>query len=171
MRLFIAIQLSKDIKDKLIDIQDEFRCNQVRGNYTVEENMHLTLAFIGDFHDPDLVLEAMSIVDFPAFPICLETIGAFRDLWWAGLSKNRELENLVKNLRHHLADTGIPFDKKRFMPHITLIRRAEIYTGFQPLDLKIPKARMLVERISLMQSTRGKHGMIYTELGAVEATE
>ena len=35
--------------------------------------------------------------------------------------------------------------------------------------MKIVPADMLVDEFSLMCSTRGKHGMIYTELGVVSA--
>ena len=48
MRLFIAINLSEEIKYALMDIQDTMRSYGVRGRDTVPDNMHLTLAFIGD---------------------------------------------------------------------------------------------------------------------------
>ena len=47
---------------------------------------------------------------------------------------------------------------------VTLIRRAE---GNMP-GIQIARAEMRVERISLMRSDRGKHGMIYTELRTSE---
>ena len=59
MRLFIAIQLNKIMKDALIDAQNQMHENGVRGNYPPMENLHLTLAFIGDYPDPEDVLEAM----------------------------------------------------------------------------------------------------------------
>ena len=63
---------------------------------------------------------------------------------------------------------GFAGGKVRFSPHITLIRRAEYkYEGEIPV-YDAPKGRMKVESISLMRSDRGKHGMIYTEIGSVE---
>ena len=58
MRLFIAITLSDAMKDALIDVQNTMYEHGVRGNYTKEENLHLTLAFIGEYPDPEAVLDA-----------------------------------------------------------------------------------------------------------------
>lgn len=168
MRLFIAIQFNDEIIDALTGFQSELREQGVKGNFTPEENLHLTLSFIGDFNDPDAVIEAMESSNFRPFDIKLDGVGHFGDLFWVGLSDNPALNAYVKRLRHCLADAGIPFDKKRFSPHITLIRRAEYkYEGEIPV-YDVPKGRMKVESISLMRSDRGKHGMIYTEIGSVE---
>ena len=48
MRLFIAINLSDDMKAALLDLQNDLYDRGVRGRYTTEENLHLTLAFIGE---------------------------------------------------------------------------------------------------------------------------
>ena len=168
MRLFIAIQLSEQIKDSIRDVQDEFREQGVKGNYTSYENMHLTLAFIGEYNDPDRVLEVMEKVVFSPFDMKMNMVGNFTDLWWAGVSEYKEVTELVKSLRHQLADAGIPFDKKRFMPHITFLRKP-VYTESKELRTNIITAGMTVDRISLMRSTRGKNGMIYTEIGSVLA--
>jgi 2'-5' RNA ligase len=77
---------------------------------------------------------------------------------------------VARRVRRALAEAGIPFDRKRFVPHITVLRRAELGRCGLPA-LTVPSARMTVRRISLMRSDRGKSGMIYTELGAVEAEE
>ncbi|MCR5324507.1 MAG: hypothetical protein K6E85_14720 [Lachnospiraceae bacterium] len=58
MRLFVAIQLSDDMKDAIGSVQEEFKDQGVKGNYTSRENMHLTLAFIGEYGNPDEVLDA-----------------------------------------------------------------------------------------------------------------
>ena len=169
MRLFIAIQLNEEMRNLLGDIQDSYRRMAVRGNYTPAENLHLTLAFIGEYDDPDKVLEALEAVSFQPFRISLDRTGCFGDLHWAGIADSPQLENLVKQIRHALADAGIPFDKKRFRAHITFLRRATFLRGAKTPFPGIKTANMLVEEIALMCSTRGKHGMIYTKIGAVEA--
>ena len=62
MRLFIAIQLDEAAKEYLSSVQDQFRESNVRGSYTPEENLHLTLAFIGEYTDPDKVMDALESV-------------------------------------------------------------------------------------------------------------
>lgn len=54
-RLFISVDLNDEMKDSLTGIQDAMRAYGIRGRETVPENMHLTLAFIGDYDDPGLV--------------------------------------------------------------------------------------------------------------------
>ena len=152
MRLFIAIPLSDAMKDALTAVQDEMYANGVRGNFTPRENMHLTLAFIGEYPDKDQVMDALSTVSFSAFSLSL-----------SGMDESAPLHAVVRRIRHALADHNIPFDRKRFSPHITLIRKA---TGTMP-GIQIEKVSMPVERILLMRSDRGKHGMIYTEVGEV----
>lgn len=155
MRLFIAIELSRDMKDALVTLQDQMRFQRISGNYTPVENPHLTLAFIGDYPAPDDVI----LPDFNAFELRLSGYDCFGDLWWVGIGSSPDLEGCVRRLRRRLAESGIPFDKKRFTPHITLARR----TAGQPA-LSVPDMSMRVDHISLMRSERGRHGMIYTEL-------
>ncbi len=163
MRLFIAIPLGDAMRDAVRAVQDEFRRRGVRGNYTRAENLHLTLAFIGEYADADYVLETMASVQPRPFELRLRGIGAFGDLWWIGLDQSAALEGCARGLRRALADAGIPFDRKRFSPHITLIRRAECPGRGMPAAA-VPDAAMTVERIALMRSDRGKSGMIYTEI-------
>ena len=165
MRLFIAINLSDAMKDSLISMQNALYDRGVRGNYTPEENLHLTLAFIGEYPDAEPVLDALSSVSFRPFELRLEGMGRFGDLWWSGMRDSVPLAAVVRRIRRALAENGIPFDKKRFSPHITLIRKA---SGALPGIAPEP-ASMTVTALSLMRSDRGRNGMIYTELGSVEA--
>ena len=166
MRLFIAINLSEEMKESLMDIQDAMRDCGIYGRETVPENMHLTLAFIGDYDDPDYVKRIINSIDIRPFDISLSGVGAFRDLWWVGIENSPPLQAVVRKLRRALSDAGIPFDRKRFKPHITIIRRAEgDFTNVSSTELEAyTNVSMTVDYISLMRSDRGKQGMVYTEL-------
>ena len=167
MRLFTAINLTQPLRDALIGLQNELYDHGVRGRYTSEEDLHLTLAFIGEYPDPQPVLDALSAVSFTPFPLTLEGLGSFGSLWWAGLRDSAPLTAVGRRIRRALAENGIPFDRKRFSPHITLLRKAE---GPLP-GLSLAPVTMTVETVSLMRSDRGRHGMIYTEVGRLEAAE
>ena len=151
------------MKNALINVQNKMFDRGIRGNYTSEENMHLTLAFIGDYPDMGPVLDALAEVALVPFDITLKGIGCFGDLWWAGLKDSVPLSAVARRVRRALSEHDIPFDRKKFSPHITLIRKAH---GEMP-GLKMEAASMTVSRISLMRSDRGKNGMIYTELGSI----
>ena len=165
MRLFIAIHLAGAMKDALSAAQEQMYERGVRGNFTPRENMHLTLAFIGEYPDKEQVMDALSTVTFSSFTISLLGMGCFRDLWWAGMDESAPLAAVVRRIRRALAENDIPFDRKRFTPHVTLLRKA---IGTMP-GIQIDKISMPVERISLMRSDRGKRGMIYTEVGEIRS--
>ena len=166
MRLFIAIQLSEDMKREILRIQEAFRRKGVSGNYTKPENLHLTLAFIGEHPDAEPILDILETLPLTPFEMSLEGIGAFGDLWWAGIEDSAPLQAVVRRLRRALAEADIPFDRKKFSPHITLIRRANgrLSDASKEEMAEHFDASIRVNHISLMRSDRGKHGMIYTEL-------
>ena len=165
MRLFIAINLSPEMKNALTAAQRAMYHRGVRGNFTPEENLHLTLAFIGEYPSADAVMDALSSVTFTPFNLALDGVGRFGELWWAGLRESAALIAVVRRVRRALAESGIPFDRKRFTPHITLIRKA----SRDAAGITIAPGTMTVRTVSLMSSRRGRNGMIYTEIGVIEA--
>ena len=100
------------------------------------------------------------------FDISLEGMGSFGNLWWVGIKENDRLEVLARILRRRLVENDVPFDRKKFRPHVTLIRKQESVMPLSPNDFAgiIQGATMTVDHISLMRSDRGKNGMIYTEI-------
>ncbi len=165
MRLFVAIRFNDEILDALEELQADLLQSGLRGNYTRVENLHLTLAFIGEYGDVEAVKDALGNVEFSPFEISLQGIGRFGDLYWAGIRENEGLEKLAKRIRRALADAGIPFDKKKFNPHITLVRKA-LYRGHGALpEVTLPEVGMQADHFLLMNSERGRNGMIYSEIG------
>ncbi len=165
MRLFIALQFDDNILDALTGFQDDLKNKGVTGNFTRRENLHITLAFIGDYGNPEKVLDVLEQVEFDPVEISLKGVGSFRDIFWAGIKDSPELAGYVRRLRRELSAQGIPYDKKKFAPHITLIRKASYIGGGNiPVD-DPPAGNMTATRAFLMKSERGKRGMIYTELG------
>ena len=167
MRLFVAIRLSEELKTALCQTQREMEARGIRGKFSPEENLHLTLAFIGDYPEAEPVLDALRTVRFRPFALSLDGIGCFGDLWWAGIRDSAALTAVARRVRRALAENGIPFDRKRFSPHITLIRKASKAAA----GVSVPPAEMTVGALSLMRSDRGRNGMLYTELGTVEAEQ
>ena len=169
MRLFIAICFDDNMLDSLTEIQEDLMECGVNGNYTRRENLHLTLAFIGEYDDPEQVVEVMQKIPLRSFSIKLSGFRPFKDMVFAELEENENLRDYVKRLRKALLDEEIPFDRKKFLPHVTLIRRASSTKGKTFWPEFQESETMRVNGISLMKSERGKHGVIYTEIGYVRA--
>ena len=165
MRLFIAIQFEETFKQALLDVQRAFKNCGIKGNYTKPENLHLTLAFIGEYGNPQKILDALNDIEFTPLELSLNEIGQFETILWAGISANEHLRQNVKRIRRALAEQEIPFDRKKFLPHITLVRQYSLTKRTQFPDIIIPHLSMKVRDFSVMRSERGKNGMIYTEIG------
>ena len=171
MRLFIAIEFTDNIRNELKRFQQDLKRNGMSGRFVPNENLHLTLAFIGEYSDPEEILDIMEEVHWTSFQIKLDGVGRFNDLFWAGIAENPALAACTRRIRRALAEHGITFDRKKFSPHITLVRRAEADFRSIVEITEPPKGSMRVDRISLMRSDRGKSGMIYTEVGAIPADD
>ena len=166
MRLFIAIPFTKEIRKELQRFQNDLKRAGMTGRFSPVENLHLTLAFMGEYADPQDILDIMEQIPFEAFDLSLEGFGHFHDLYWAGIANCPPLAAYVRRLRRALAENDIPFDRKKFSPHITLVRKGVVRDGISILD---PSSGMMhVDHIALMRSDRGKNGMIYTEVGGVD---
>ena len=161
MRLFIAIQLSDPMKKALVNMMHELKKQGVEGNYVPAQNLHMTLAFIGEYDDPARIKEVISRVPVPEFRMSLSDMGNFGNILWAGVKGNQKLKAYVKDLRSALDAEGIPYDRDKFVPHITLIRK---YTAKRSYKVSMPKAEMMVKRASLMKSEQKDRKPVYKEL-------
>ena len=169
MRLFIAIVLDENMTDALAEMQDDLMRVGIKGGYTKPENLHITLAFLGENDEPEKVIEVMRDVPLKSFSIKVAGTRRFKDMVFANVEENQALHDYVKRIRKALSENDIEYDMKKFMPHITLVRRASGNKDF-PVQYEIDtEETMRVKGISLMKSERGKHGMIYTEIGYVRA--
>ena len=172
MRLFIAINFSDEVKDALCETIAELRDASRRGRYTLRENLHLTLVFIGESGRVDDIIDVMEDAAEEAFPepieIALSSAGVFPgrggDLHWVGVENTPALRGLAKALSDGLRAEGFHIEKRRFTPHITIGR--EIILGAEA-DIKVHPAGMAADHISLMRSDRVGGKLVYTEIATV----
>lgn len=174
MRLFVALLLSEEMKDVLCQSQTELRNHARSGNFSRRENLHLTLAFLGDC-PPSAVARIRRAMNGAAaesspFSITLRGLGRFRrpgaDLWWAGLEKEIALTHLADSLRRELKGEGLTLDEKPFSPHLTLARQVDA-PGLRPEDIPQERVSQPVVSMSLMESTRVNGVLTYREILSV----
>lgn len=180
-RIFIAINLPKDIKEKLFSYQEKWPELPVR--WTKKENLHITLVFLGAVNNEEL-LEICKITKEVAqkhspFPVSFKRIcygppGKVppRMVWVEG-EKSKELGELQKDLEDMLfggsiKNIGKP-EAREYTPHLTLGRIKE--WEFRKID---PEERPEVETdinldfdvnsIEVMESELKRGGPEYTIL-------
>ncbi len=164
MRLFIAIPMSPSLKETLLSAMEILKKQGVRGRYAPLQNLHLTLAFIGEVPDAAPVIAALRKVRFRPFRLTLSGTVTFENILCAGVSGSAELSSLAEEIRRQLDAAGISYDRKQFKPHITLIRNM---TGFRGVTM--PGGSMTVKSFSLMQSEMTDGRRVYTEVFRVGA--
>lgn len=172
MRLFIALLFQDETRRQLLCVQERLRQPAGRGSFTRPENLHLTLAFLGEIPSDRLAAVKQAMARTPMQPLSLvfDYLGSFRqqgsDLWWVGLRPDAVLTAMQRDLTAALAQEGFRLESRHFQPHLTLARKVSA-------DAQIDRAALLpspiaapVSRISLMLSERINGVLTYTELFA-----
>ena len=164
MRLFIAIQPAGGFLRALTALQEKLRKAGVAGKYLEPSNLHLTLAFIGEWAEN--VTELLPQVEKP-FRLTLSHFGIFpkAGVLWVGVKPSKALNRIAENVRQNLSEARIPFDSKAFAAHITLVRKPNIPYSANLAQIKVPQATMTVKEICLYRSDHGERGTVYTVIG------
>lgn len=169
-RVFIAINLPDDIKEKLAEFRDEWP--ELPARWTKKENLHITLSFLGYLTDEEL-LEVVDSVKKIAqkhqpFEILLNRIclgpphRPARMIWLEG-ETNQELIRL----RNDLEKT----EQREFRTHITLARLKQSEWRNLREKPEIEKDISLsfpVESIEIMESVLSPKGPTYFILEKIQ---
>jgi 2'-5' RNA ligase len=173
MRLFYAVNFSNTVKKRLLDIQNALKAQASKGNFTLEDNLHLTLAFIGEVpqdRSGPLLQIAHAFVVTP-FELRLSGLGRFRrdggDILWVGIEENKNLISIYNKLSGQIIDAGFDIEKRKFTPHLTLAREARLRPEFEltAYSERVEPIVTEIKKISLMKSERINGRLTYTEIG------
>ena len=95
-----------------------------------KEKLHLTLKFIGDVSDEmidKISNELLFVNNYQSIKCSFSKFGFFyRDnkpkILWAGLDVDDSLFDMITEVNTRLEKLSIPIEKRKFNPHITLLR-------------------------------------------------
>lgn len=163
MRLFVALQLSDEMRKEAASVMHEWKKRGVKGSYAPAQNLHVTLAFIGEVESAGPVKEALQQLQYKPFRLAFSDTGTYGDLLWAGIKGNQGLSGAARAVREALDAAGIPYDKKKFSPHVTMVRKM----SGPWKQVKGPKGEMTVKKISLMKSAVKDGKRVYTEIFSI----
>lgn len=172
MRVFIALELTNEIVNEILKIQNLVKeKNFFEGKFTEKENIHLTLKFLGEINEKKVeeVKRRISEIKEKKFFVELGEVGVFSEKFirivWVKLEGEgvfklqREIDDKLKDL----------FEKEnRFMSHITIARVKNVkdkkeftkfLRGIHPM-----KEKFTVEEFSLKNSELTEKGPIYTDI-------
>ncbi len=133
MRLFVALDLSGEIRANVARLIERLRPAGREMKWVNPDSMHLTLKFLG--HQPETKLEeistALAVVPVSG-PVSLDFrgLGFFPNerrprVFWVGVEAPEALARLAQAIEQALAPLGIAAENRPFSPHLTLARLKE----------------------------------------------
>ncbi len=166
-RCFIALPLPTEIKKEIVRVQQELKKEDLfKGKYTHPQNIHLTLKFLGEISDEELinVKERLQKINFSPFEIQLSDPGVFSRrhirIIWMHLLGATEIQSKIDCTLSTLYEK-----EKRFMSHITLARVKRVKNKNQLLTfidrIQYAAISASVNQVYLMKSTLSPDGPIY----------
>jgi len=177
-KIFVAINLPAEIKKIITNHEKSWQ--NLPAKWVEEENLHITIAFLGSITDQELgevCMAAKRIADNnDSFSIKLESVGygptnklPYKMVWLKG-QKSRELSSLKRNLENELSEViNFKPESRGFIPHITLARINQMQLRVMDLE-EIPEINeqldldFEVESIDVMESVLTKEGSEYTTI-------
>jgi 2'-5' RNA ligase len=182
MRTFIALPLPLEMVSAintqlqpLREIHQEFR-------WTREENLHITLAFLGELDDPGIAIvnEAVNHAVQKKHPISIGTGTIFTlpqgrpaNVLALGIEQGKQaIARLAADVEKRLTELGkqknysfrTP-ERRIFVPHITLARRGSVPLKLSPAERNISiQAQGIIDTLRVFKSDLGRNGPVYTPL-------
>jgi RNA 2',3'-cyclic 3'-phosphodiesterase len=180
LRTFIAVDLGKSIRDRLVSLQERLAQTGAPVKWVEIENLHVTLLFLGEVDPRDVpaVCRAAADVckDHVPFMLSVQGVSCFgnprrpRTLWVGTNTGSSELCTLHDALEPPLLDLGCyRREERQFTPHIT-IGRVKIDRPNDTLAAALTKlsdwqaGQVQVREILVLSSELTSDGPIYTVL-------
>ncbi len=138
------------------------------GRRTRPDTLHLTLVFIGEIDANRLpeLLAAAEDVAAPGFDVLFDRADCWRHNQIAHLGASQTpaaLLELVNELESRLAASAIPFDRRPYVPHVTLLRKADCNPKMENPALE--PIRWPARDFVLVSSSLRSGGALYEQLG------
>lgn len=182
MRLFVAIDLPREVREALARLAAELRPELPGLRWARPEGIHLTLRFLGEA-GPDAarkVTDALLAGIAGRFrPMAIEVRGAglFPErgrprVLWAGVSTDGPLAPLRDAVESICVAAGFPPESRPFRPHLTLARCGEgkPQAGLAGVTARLAErlfGRFEAESIVLFESLLAPGGARYRPLATV----
>ena len=170
MRCFIALSVSEEARDTLGDVAAKMayqdKSNAVR--WVDQENFHVTLAFLGELGEDEIETLAdeldTSLSSFGAETV-ISGISPFPEtkpkLIAAMLNPTESLSDIHQQTLAAINTAQLAYDKRRFIPHITLGRLRHSrnpFSGSIPLTFTLP---IEFDEVVFYESHLGTNGAEY----------
>ncbi len=186
VRCFVCVEIAKTANIQIIDdvLQNLKQIKGIRPVKTTQ--LHLTLKFLGEIPEKKLpdIIQQLQTIKLPSFSLQFSSIGTFpnkarpRVIWTGLVLGQQNLITLAKEVDQKLSMIGIPREKRRFSPHLTLGRvkrltddtNQQLNAFFQEMEGLIGQEEEILHFI-FKESTLTPSGAIYKDLATFPLVE
>jgi 2'-5' RNA ligase len=177
-RVFVAIELPAPVRRKLIEHIDRLRIllPDERASWVPEENLHLTLKFLGDVPIPKIELVAQATQSAAELVEPFELIvgggGAFpttgqpRVLWIGIEDSSGRLGLLHQTLEAACEKAGFAREQRPFHPHLTIARlrkpQGSRHLATMHKEIGFDRETVLASDLALIRSELSSAGSRHT---------
>ena len=172
MRLFVALCIGEKEKNVLEQYIIKLKKTGVSGNFSRKENLHFTLAFIGETDDIDAAVRAMKATVTEPFAFHLSAPGRFKngdgggDTAFLAVDNDVVMRKLTDLLAENLKKEGFRLENRSFKAHLTLGRGVMGYEKIR--DISAPDIEISAKEMTLMKSERIRGILTYTPVFSKE---
>jgi len=129
MRIFVALDLTPEIRQRLECFVDGVENFAPEARWVRPESLHVTLKFIGEksLDSVEGIKQALASVRANAVALNVRGYGFFPTpkaprVFWAGIESGPELGALAKQIDEATAAVGVAREDHPYTPHLTLAR-------------------------------------------------
>ena len=173
MRAFVALDLPEALAEELARLQ----AGLTVGRVLPEDNLHLTLAFLGEIGEPQARDVAEALAGLRLAPVelvlgGLDLFGGRRPGALVIAARGAGLEHLQGKVAQAVRDAGVTLERRRFRPHVTLARLPREMTSrdrtrlgeFLALNGAVSLPPAMAESLTLYRSHLREEGAIHEPL-------
>jgi 2'-5' RNA ligase len=188
-RAFLAIELPLAVRSTLLECRDVMLAEDPAWRsekWVAEQNLHVTLRFLGSVPDPacELVAErvALALSDLEPYRLRLDTLRVVPRartasmLWVTASSGSEQTAQLAQRLAEATTFLDIPPETKPFSTHVTLVRarrpRRVSHDALDEMERHLARTderslSMSVREVTLIESTLTPRGPVYETMAVI----
>jgi 2'-5' RNA ligase len=180
--MFIAVSLSPSILAGIEKLVQTCRSNLEDVRWVEQQNLHVTLKFLGDVSLNDLpqLIRAVtqSTRQMSSFDLTFRGLGVFpnretpKTIWLGCREGSEELSQLAETIDEGLLPLGFPKEARRFSPHLTIGRIKKQTQGMSLMPILDEHQNRLfgscgISEVQIFSSELTRRGPLYDELAAI----
>jgi len=155
MRLFIALDIDPDIRERITKFRNEMRHFAPDVRWVGPETFHITLQFLGETKKLDEIRHALQGVKSPPLQIAFRGAGFFPNpkaprVFWIGITGDQHLQELVASIGGALAPLGFERDAGPYTPHLTLARSGSGRPRPVPGERSAPRLQLVRAKLEAL---------------------